>query len=62
MQNLTSILPILTMGMAILMAGILLTRTQHDSFRSAISEGLFWNAGLFLCFSIEVLIFEKAIV
>jgi hypothetical protein len=59
MNNLTTILLIMAAGIAILTAGILITRTSKQSLPSALVESLFWGIGLFLCFSTEILIFEN---
>jgi len=59
MNYLTSALPLPAIGMTILMAGILMTRTQKESLHCALIEGLLWGTGLFLCFGIEILIFEN---
>ncbi len=59
MLYLTYILPLLVIGVAILMAGILMTRTPKESLRCALVEGVLWGMGLFLCFGTEILIFEN---
>ena len=59
MQHLTSILLILSVAMTILMAGVLMTRAQKENIRVALTEGIFWDMGLFICFSIEILVFES---
>lgn len=57
MHTLTSMLPVLLTGIAVLMAGILITREQNQSRSSALIESLLWGGGFFIAFSIEILAF-----
>jgi hypothetical protein len=59
MRFLIATLPILAFAMAILMTGILMIRMPKESLRSAFTEGLFWDIGLLLGISIEMLILEN---
>ena len=59
MSFLASVLPILVLGVAVLMVGVLVTRAPQQSLQSAFSEGLCWGIGIFLCFSTEILILEN---
>jgi hypothetical protein len=55
----TTLLPILLMGMAALMAGILFSREKMQSLKSAFIESLAWGFGFFIFFSIEILAFAS---
>ncbi len=59
MLTLTSLLPILLTGIAVLMAGILITREPNQSRSSALIESLAWGGGFFIAISIEVLTFAS---
>ena len=59
MQYSTSLALLLAFEMAILMGGIVVTRMPKDSLRSAFTEGILWNMGLFLCICVEILLFEN---
>jgi len=50
-------LPALLTGIAVLMAGILITREQNQSRSSALIESVAWGGGFFIAFSIEILAF-----
>ncbi|HEX5363875.1 MAG TPA: hypothetical protein VFW59_06380 [Gallionella sp.] len=60
MNNLFSMLPILLVGAALLMAGILINRGKKQSLRSAIAESLGWGLGFLFSFSAEILLLANS--
>lgn len=59
MQPLTSMLPELLTGAAVLMTGILISREPQQSRSSVFLESLLWTGGFFIGLSIEILTFSS---
>jgi len=59
MNLLTSMLLVLSIGTAMLMTGILMSREQKQNLRSAVVESLAWGVCFFLAFGVEILMFEN---
>lgn len=59
MSLLIAMLPVLLIGTALLMAGILISREPDHPPQEALAESTVWGAGFFLSFCAEILLIDS---